>query len=199
MEIKADGFMIRDLFPEDRFELRKWKDFEDPIFYGYNYSDMTDAELRYWYTSKQFPFRAKYFVALDEKSHMFAYFGIKEINRFTSTSKLGIVMDSSYVSKGFGKKILDLFLDYYFMHLNMRKMILEVNEWNTRALNLYKDLGFKVYGSYYQKFENQALDIDQERYDQVRDSFKEKYGQLYNNILKMSLTKEEYLGGLNEG
>lgn len=194
MEIKSKGFTIRDLEPEDRFQLKKWKDFEDPLFFGYNYSDMTDGELDYWFSVKNFPFRSKFFAVIDESGFMFAYFGMKEINRFTSTSKLGIVMEPSFVSKGFGYSIMKLFLDYYFNKLNMKRMVLEVNEWNKRAINLYEKLGFRYYGDYMQKFENQAIDLEDPKCDDISDSFKLKNGRIYNRILKMSLTKKAFLG-----
>lgn len=194
MEIKSKGFTIRDLEPEDRFQLKKWKDFEDPLFFGYNYSDMTDGELDYWFSVKNFPFRSKFFAVIDESGFMFAYFGMKEINRFTSTSKLGIVMEPSFVSKGFGYSIMKLFLDYYFNKLNMKRMVLEVNEWNKRAINLYEKLGFRYYGDYMQKFENQSIDLEDPKCDDISDSFKLKNGRIYNRILKMSLTKKAFLG-----
>ncbi len=195
MEIKGSSFKIRDLEPSDRYRLRKWADFDDPLLYGYNYSDMNEPELSFWYTSKVFPFRSKYFVAIDDNDHMFAYFGLKEINRFTQTAKLGIVMDPRYVSKGLGTEIMILFLDYFFNRMKMNRMVLEVNEWNKRAIRLYEKLGFKYYDQYMQKFENQTIDIDDSKYDDIRDSFIEKGLFLYNRILKMSLYKEEYLGG----
>lgn len=198
MEIRAEGFVIRELKPEDRFQLRKWKDFDDPLFFGYNYSDMTDNELYYWFFVKQFPFRSKYFAAIDDNGFMFAYFGMKEINRFTSSSKLGIVMEKSYVSKGYGYSIMKLFLDYYFNHLSMKRLVLEVNEWNTRAIKLYEKLGFIYYGDYMQRFENQYIDLDDSLYDDIRDSFIVKNGNIYNRILKMSLTKNAFLGEKNE-
>lgn len=194
MEIKSKGFTIRDLEPEDRFQLKKWKDFEDPLFFGYNYSDMTDGELDYWFSVKNFPFRSKFFAVIDESGFMFAYFGMKEINRFTSTSKLGIVMEPSFVSKGFGYSIMKLFLDYYFNKLNMKRMVLEVNEWNKRAINLYEKLGFRYYGDYMQKFENQSIDLEDPKCDDISGSFKLKNGRIYNRILKMSLTKKAFLG-----
>lgn len=192
MEIKAEGFRIRTLEADDRFQLKKWDDFDDPLFYGYNYSDMTDGELCFWFTSKQFPFRSKYFAVLDDNDFMFAYFGMKEINRFNACSKLGIVIEKSYVSKGYGYKIMSLFLDYYFNNLAMQRMVLEVNEWNQRAISLYEKLGFSYYGDYMQKFENQYIDLDETRYDKLRDSFIIKNGEIYNRILKMSLTKKTY-------
>ncbi|MDO5026541.1 MAG: GNAT family protein [Tissierellia bacterium] len=198
MDIKADGFTIRELRAEDRFELKKWRDFDDPLLFGYNYSDMTDYELSYWFSVKQFPFRSKYFAVVDEKDFMFCYLGMKEINRFNASSKLGIVMESSYVSKGYGYRILKLFLDYYFLKLNMKRMVLEVNEWNSRAIKLYEKLGFSYYGHYLQKFENQYIDLDDKKYDHIKDSFVIKNKYIYNRILKMSLTKELYLGDRDE-
>lgn len=192
MRIETKDFYIRDLEEEDKDKLSDWTDFEDPIFYGYNYSDMSQDEKDLWYSMKRFPFRSKYFAVINQENHMIAFLGMKEINRFLKSSKLGIVMDAKYVSQGLGKKIMQVYLDYYFNKKNMRKMTLEVNEWNSRALKLYKNLGFKKYSEYLQKFENQKLDLSSKKYDEVRDSFVNSSGVLYSKIYKMTLSKKEY-------
>ena len=198
MIIDRDDYYIRDLEEKDRLQLLNWKDYEDPLLYGYNYSDMTEDELYYWYNTKQFPFRARYFSVFNHDDVMIAYLGMKEINRFTKSSKLGIVINSQYTSKGYGTRILGDFLDYYFNHLDMRRMILEVNAWNERAIKLYESFGFIYYNERYDRFENQSIDLDETRYDKVRDCFEERSTGIYNRILKMSLTRAEYERGKDE-
>ena len=192
MQVKRDQYYIKDLEAQDRFLLRKWGEFEDPIFYGYNYADMNDTELNYWFSTKQFPFRASYFSVMDYDGNMIGYLGIKDINRFRKSAKLGIVIDPKHVSKGIGKMVMEDFLDYYFNELNMSRLNLEVNGWNERALRLYKRLGFKYYSDYMQKFENQSIDLDKDRYHEVRKFFEQRALGLYNRIYKMSMTKQEY-------
>lgn len=194
MIAKGEDYIIRPLEPDDKYQLLKWQEYSDPIFYGYNYSDMTESELNYWYNSKQFPFRSRYFAVINNEKEMFAYIGMKEINRFTRSSKLGIVMDAKYVSKGYGYMIMNDFLDYYFNQLAMKRMILEVNAWNKRAIRLYESLGFKYYSFTSEKFENQSIDLDSSKYDDVREFFEERSSGLYNKILKMSISRDEYIG-----
>ncbi len=196
MKIKRDDYIIRDLEAKDGYLLREWGTFDDPILYGYNYSDMTEAETRYWYNSKRFPFRTQYYVAINNDGHMIGYMGIKEINRFTQSAKLGIVLDPNFVSKGYGTKLLKDFLDYYFNELKMIRMVLEVNSWNERAIKLYEKMGFSEYATSYQMFENQQIDLDNPAYDQVRDCFEIRNGRIYNEIIKMSLSRKDYLEGI---
>ena len=198
MNIKNDQYEIRPLQYEDRLLLKRWTDFEDPIFKGYNYSDIGSTEMDYWYRTKQERFRSSYFSIISPQGDLIGFFGIKEINKFLKTAKLGIVLDSKYVSQGYGKMVMKDFLRYYFEDLNMRKLYLEVNAWNERALALYQGLGFSTYGYYYQRFENQQLDIYEEKYDQIRPYFEERFTGLYNKVYKMSLNKQEYEGGLDE-
>ena len=192
MKIVRDGYYIRPIEKKDKYLLKKWGVFEDPIFEGYNYAKLTDSELNFWYTSKQFPFRSSYFAIMADEDKMIGYLGIKEINRFIKSAKLGIVIDPNYVSKGYGTRAMKDFLAYYFNELKMKRMILEVNDWNTRARRLYESLGFKYAGDNLQKFENQALDIDQKRYDSIRDSFEEIGETLYTKVWRMTMTRKEY-------
>ena len=196
MDIKRDDYYIRDLKASDRYKLRKWTDFEDPIFYGYNFSDMTEGELWYWYNSKQAFYRSKYFSILDYKENLLGYLGIKEYNYLLKTGKLGIVLDAKVTSRGLGYAVMQDFLDYYFNDLNMRRLDLEVNAWNTRARRLYDKLGFRQIGQEWQRFENQQINLDQSKYDDLAHFFEERDRGLYNIIYKMRLTRKEYEEGL---
>lgn len=190
--VEREEYYIRPIEKKDRYLLKKWGVFEDPIYEGYNYAKLTDTELAFWYGSKQFPFRSSYFSILKSEDQMIGYVGIKEINRFLKSSKLGIVLNPDFVSKGYGSIILEDFLNYYFGNYGMKRIILEVNDWNVRARKLYEKMGFKYVLSNLQKFENQQLDIDKKKYDHLRNSFKEVGDVLYSKVWKMTLSKKEF-------
>ncbi|MCT1796266.1 GNAT family N-acetyltransferase [Helcococcus kunzii] len=176
---------------EDGDKLKEWTSFESPLFVGYNYNNLTEREKQFWYISKQRRFNSSYF-SIYVGDEMIGYIGIKEINKLLKTAKLGIVFDSKWTSKGYGSAVLKDFLDYYFNDLRMRRLDLEVNSWNDRAIKLYKKFGFKINSSKYIEFENQRLDLSKPEYIKYKDDFIEKDGKLFTKIYLMNLKRQEY-------
>ncbi|EHR35723.1 GNAT family N-acetyltransferase [Helcococcus kunzii] len=176
---------------EDGDKLKEWTSFESPLFVGYNYNNLTEREKQFWYISKQKRFNSSYF-SIYVGDEMIGYIGIKEINKLLKTAKLGIVFDSKWTSKGYGSAVLKDFLDYYFNDLRMRRLDLEVNSWNDRAIKLYKKFGFKINSSKYIEFENQRLDLSKPEYIKYKDDFIEKDGKLFTKIYLMNLKRQEY-------
>lgn len=188
-------YYLRPLKKEDGILLRQWTDHEDPLFIGYNYSDLTDKELDIWFKLKRERNNSLYFSIFNSEDRLIGYIGAKEINKILKIAKLGIVLDSKFISKGIGTKVLSQFLDFYFNQLKMRRLDLEVNAWNLRAINLYKKFNFKMHSSEYIKFENQAIDINKEKY---KGYFKEHNGTIFTKIYEMRLKRQEYLDEITD-
>ena len=75
----------------------------------------------------------------------------------------------------------------------MKKMNLDVNEFNTRAINLYKKIGFKKKVEYLGLFENQDIDFNDKEYENYKDYFVINRGVIYSRIYTMSLESSRYL------
>lgn len=167
------------------YEIKDWVNFKDPRLSGYNYGNLSNFEINFWYNSICSP-RKKYFAVRKKSDDRFIGFvGLKNYNPLTKRSLLGIVFDANYVSEGYGYDAMIVLLDYYFNDLKFKEMLLEVNLFNDRALNLYKKIGFKQRGMALELFENQDIEFDG-RY------FEKKGNLIYSKILKMKLTKEDY-------
>ena len=141
---------------------------------------------------KQKKYRSSYFSIKDEEGNLLGFIGLKKINNILNTAKLGIVIAPSFVSNGLGTSVMEEFIAMCFDEFKFRKINLEVNEWNTRAINLYKRFNFKEYKYDYQEFENQLLDLNDERYEDIRDSFIIEDGVIYSKVIHMSLNRQEY-------
>lgn len=190
--MEANNLFIEELKFTDIEKLKSWGSYTEPLLYGYNYNDLNSDQELVWYLTKQIKFRSSYF-SINLDSRMIGFIGVKEINKFLKTGKLGIVFDPNFVSQGYGFEVMKIFLDLYFNEMNMRKMTLEVNAWNFRAIKLYEKLGFKKYRENYQVFENQNLDLQLEKYDQVRRYFVEKDNKIYSQVYFMKLDRQEYI------
>ncbi len=192
MEIKGERITIRRLRLEDVFEMRKWGYHNNPLLEDYNFPQMTDREIRLWYKMKVNNIFNKYYGIRNENNDLIGYMGIKGIKIFRREATLGIVLDPNHVNKGYGTEILDTFLQYYFTTMKMRKMILEVAEFNKRAYRVYEKLGFKPVGYYLDEFFNQGLDLTNPYYLQEKSSFVIDGQKIYNYIYKMTLSKKRF-------
>ena len=80
-------------------------------------------------------------------SKMAGFFHLKDIDYISRNAWLGIIIgDTESRGKGYGKETMQLGLGYAFNYLNLRKILLEVLDVNTPAINLYTSLGFKEEG-----------------------------------------------------
>lgn len=192
MEIKGERITIRRLRLEDVFEMRKWGYHNNPLLEDYNFPQMTDREIRLWYKMKVNNIFNKYYGIRNENNDLIGYMGIKGIKIFRREAILGIVLDPNHVNKGYGTEILDTFLQYYFTTMKMRKMILEVAEFNKRAYRVYEKLGFKPVGYYLDEFFNQGLDLTNPYYLEEKSSFVIDGQKIYNYIYKMTLSKKRF-------
>lgn len=193
MNINNKNYTIRPLMKKDGDLLKYWGTFDDPLYFGYEYNCLTEKELAIWYLMKRKINRSEYFSVISKENNLIGYIGIKDINPIFKKAKLGIVLDPNFVSRGIGTMILADFLEYYFLDKKFNLLELEVNSWNLRAIKLYKKYGFKITNTEYIKFENQDIDIFDEKYRNLSDDFKEFNGYIFSKIYKMNLEKKEYL------
>lgn len=191
MEIKDGDLLIRPLILEDVFQMEKWGVHETPLLADYNFPNMSDSEKRRWYRIKTFNLFNKYYGILLE-GRLIGYMGIKNIKRIRKEATLGIVFDPNFIDKGYGTKTLEIFLDYYFHHMNMKVIYLEVSKFNDRAMRVYEKVGFKITSYYCEEFFNQRLGLKDPHYLEVKSSFVIVGQKLYNYIYRMKLKKEDF-------
>lgn len=193
MRLKGERVTIRPLKVEDVFYMRNWGYHDNPLLSDYNFPTMTDNEVNTWYKYKTLPWFNKYFGVLNEENRLIGYMGIKNIKKVKKESTLGIVFDPNYVNKGYGSETLRVFLNYYFKVLKMKRMYLEVAEFNKRAYKAYKNLGFKPVGYYLDVYQDTSLDLNDPYYLKHKSSFVIKGKKIYNYIYKMKLTRVDFI------
>lgn len=186
MEIigKDEEIYLKEIDIDDALDLRYWKLFKDERLKGYNYGNFTEIDSEVWYMNVK-GFRKKYFAVRKNKDNrMIAFIGLKDINKITKKSTLGIVFDPAFTSCGYGYKAMDILLDYYFKDMKFNEMYLEVNDFNERAKKLYEKLGFKKIGTSLEVFENQEVRIDDK-------FFVKRFNKVYSRISQMRIRKDE--------
>ncbi|MDY3052840.1 MAG: GNAT family N-acetyltransferase [Ndongobacter sp.] len=175
---------LRPLSERDELFIQHWTENASPLLSGYNYGNMTLAERRAWLKSKQRMHRRYFAVDIPERP-LIGYIGAKDINPLSRTAMLGIVFDPAFQSQGYGTQALDLFLSYYFDEWGMSALELDVNQFNDRALALYRRAGFEFVRELTERFENQDIDFDDPKLRPFRSCFVQHGGVLYAKIWRM--------------
>lgn len=191
--LHGDRIRIRELLPQDMEAITGWTTFEDPLLAGYNYGNLSKTDRENWYIDKALKPQNRYFAVTLKNGRFIGYIGVKKIRWRLGTSLLGIVMDPAHIDQGFGQEALGLFLDLYFKRWKMRKLDLEVNDFNIRAIRLYKRYGFKRVQTYHGLFENQDIPKDLLVKRSLAASFVYRFGKLYSINHRMRLERGRYL------
>jgi RimJ/RimL family protein N-acetyltransferase len=73
--------------------------------------------------------------------------GLKDVDLVNRTSLMGIFLgDREYWGKGYGEEATRLLVDFAFSYINLRSIMLEVFDFNPRAIRCYEKVGFKQVG-----------------------------------------------------
>lgn len=193
MKLVGNKVIIRPLEPRDVYKMRDWGYHDNPLLADYNFPILNDSQIKKWYKYKTNSFFNRYYGILSKDLKLIGYLGIKDIKFIRRESTLGLVFDPDYVSKGYGTETLSEYLNYYFKEMRMKRMYLEVAEFNSRAFNLYKKMGFKSIGYYLDEFHDQKMNLKNSYYLENKSSFVIYKNKIYNYIYRMRLDKEEFM------
>lgn len=88
------------------------------------------------------------FAIVDKKSNeLIGGCGLKDVDLVNRTSLMGIFLgDRNYRGKGYGEEATRLLVDFAFSYVNLRSIMLEVFDFNPRAIRCYEKVGFKHVG-----------------------------------------------------
>lgn len=194
MILESKNLYIKRLELKDVHGFKKWGKHTNILLSDYDFKETNDIGVLSWYMAKTYSIFSKYFCILDKDKNEIGYLGMKNINILFKSSVLGLVIDPKLVGKNFGTEALSLFLDYYFNELKMKKMILEVASYNTRAIRLYEKIGFKMCGEFLYEYPNDPPNPSNEEFLKHMDKFVMYRGKLYATAYRMELDSREYLG-----
>ena len=178
---------IRKMNVKDVVSMRSFGKNKNRLLRSYDFWPRTLTECAYWYYKKTEKQDRRYFVA-SIKGKIIAYISSKDIDVDEGTSVLGLVLDPNFQSAGYGKRIMEKFLERYFEDYGFDEMTLTVDMFNERAIRLYKSLGFKVVGRGYQIFDGERWQIskDDEKF------FVFKKGRILSKMWKMKISYEDF-------
>ncbi len=89
---------------------------------------------------------------------------------------LGLLLDKSFQSNGYGKESTNLLLEFAFNILNLNNVMLYAIDFNDKAIAIYENMGFKPIGR-----RREAYPINNKVYDEVyMDILKKEFNEKNN-------------------
>jgi len=184
---------VRKFSREDLDKRSKWLPYEDPLYRHHNIYLPTTGMLDYWYKTWVNGRGRISFAIDDEADRMMGQISLREINWRGGVARLGISLASDAVGKGYGTEALRVFLRYYFGEMGFKRMVLDVAQFNRRAIRCYEKLGFTVTRDFLRENTFGVRLTGNTRFRNIRRFFVIDQDCEWIKYLDMELTREKFL------
>lgn len=171
----------------DADQVMTWGTHEDPRLYHYDFSKMDHEDVAYWYHLKQRRLWRKIYGCLDENGVLVGFLTLKRINPLLKKAHIGVVFDPNVVNRGYGTMAVKQLAELVFRETALRRLYLEVADFNIRAIRCYEKSGFVKIRSYQRPYEFQGANADILTKD---SSFYLMGSRLFTTIHLMCLCKD---------
>jgi diamine N-acetyltransferase len=179
--------------PGDLDAMMEWRPFADPLYQAFDFPRRNKAETVRWFEWRSRDPSRRLYTVEDEKRRVIGSLTLREMNG-TQSARLGITLGADFVSQGYGKEALELFLDYYFETMGFEEMVLDVAATNLRAVRTYEGLGFRRVGEHYRLATHSSFDTlrREPRYRHLQRFFRHR-GTLYEVLFyDLALSREDW-------
>jgi UDP-4-amino-4,6-dideoxy-N-acetyl-beta-L-altrosamine N-acetyltransferase len=161
--IIGEKVTLRALEDKDKEVLRGWRNHPELLKYQCSSFPISEAEQNRWYDSYAANGSYHIFIIEDEARDSIGYTITKNIDHKNRCAEIGIYLDPKTQGQGYGKDAFQALMKYCFYELNLHRLYLVVFAFNTRAIDLYKKLGWQIEGTWREASfkNNQYCDIVQ--------------------------------------
>lgn len=135
------------------------------------------AKQREWYDEMLADESKKVFTICESTEQIpIGVIGLSNLNSKNQSGYLFIwIGESAYWGKGFGSEAIVLFLGYCYRILNMRRIILEVYDYNERAIRAYEKVGFVKEGKVRRSLFKDGRYVDEYIMSMLKDEYFARY------------------------
>ena len=147
MILKGEKVVLRPIILADAPRFVKW--FNDPEFNKFmNIRSTTLEQEKRWIKDLSKKKKTDLALAIETSAGVhIGSTGLHQINLTHKHATFGIMIgNKKYWNRGYGTDAAKTILDYGFLKLKLHRIDLGVYEYNHRAMNVYKKLGFKIEG-----------------------------------------------------
>lgn len=197
MIIRTPRLVVRPMQREDLDAMAAWPRYPDPLDMIFNWPHMLreNGTADLFFLTRAADHRRREWTILTLGGDVLGHVGIRDIQPHPHSARLGIGLGLPYTGQGYGEEALRGFLDAFFGPLHFSRLYLDVSLHNTRALRLYRRLGFRELSTFWHELgpaEEHAF-LDDPRYDSIRDYLRWSAATVYMRYAAMALHAKEWL------
>lgn len=189
--ITGEKVKLKRLVLDDIDKMINWGKHEDPMFFDYNFMELTMKEKEHWYLQKN-GYGKKCFCIFNERNKLVGYIALRKLNYVTKSGEIGMVMDPENMNKGYGQDALKAFLNWYFYEYDFHVLTLIVGKYNKRAIKCYENVGFEKKKEYYGEFYNKKIDPFDGNFKEFEDCFRKNLKNFETIYYKMLVTQKTF-------
>jgi RimJ/RimL family protein N-acetyltransferase len=139
---------LRHMVRADVDDMADWPSFREPDLQWANLDLTFPSERDAYFERGRTNETRRRFVVLDEFGEIIGTVGLRNVDLGASEATLGIIIRADCVGKGYGSDTVETVLGYAFEVLELRRVLLDVAETNTRARRVYDKIGFMPIGQH---------------------------------------------------
>ncbi|RJP72881.1 MAG: N-acetyltransferase [Candidatus Zixiibacteriota bacterium] len=131
---------VRPFRREDEERRQQWAKYSEPYFTKYNFTPHSREVNEISFLR----LRDRLRLSVDDSSgQLVGYVSLKPVKNDPDCAELGICFAADQVDKGYGRETMELVMDWAVHALDLRRLVLDVDAVNRRAIRLYEQVGFR--------------------------------------------------------
>jgi perosamine synthetase len=147
--IIGESLNLREIDSTDLSKMLIWRNNEENRKWFFTQDEITNAQQEEWY-NLYLEDKTDFMYIIETKEGVpIGTIGIKNIDKRNKQAEIGrlIIGEKDYLRKGFATEATKILVNYCFEKLNLNRIYLEVFKHNIKAINMYKQVGFRKEGS----------------------------------------------------
>lgn len=197
MIITTPRLVVRPMQREDLDAMADWPRYPDPLDEVYNWPRLLreNGTTDLFFLTRASDHRRREWTILTADGSAIGHLGIRDIQPRPHSARLGIGLGFPYIGQGYGEEALRGFLDAFFGPLRFARLYLDVSLHNTRALRLYRRLGFRELSTFWHDLgpADEYDYLDEQRYDPIREYIRWSAATVYMRYAAMVLYAGDWL------
>lgn len=146
--IIGERVILKALERKDLPKMCQWRNDPEGRRFVFSYLPISQAEEEVWFEDYLKQGKSKVFIIeLKEKGVPIGYLLVSNIDHKNQNAEVGIHIDEKgYQGQGLGTDALKTLLRFLFGEMNLHRVYLYVHDYNERAIDFYKKIGFAQEG-----------------------------------------------------
>ena len=146
--IAGEKVTLRAIEKRDVELLRSWRNHPEMRKYLFSHMPVSEVQQAGWYERTASDSHNQILMVEDRTGLTVGYVQLSHIDHKNRSVEVGIHLSPEAQGKGYGRDAFRTLMRFAFREMNMHRVYLQVFDFNSRAIALYEQLGFREEGRF---------------------------------------------------